>query len=66
MRDDSTPAIPFRKSTYSTTEGACVEVADVDTGRAVRDSKHPAGAVLTFTTAQWGAFTASVRGGEFD
>jgi Domain of unknown function (DUF397) len=32
---------------------------------AVRDSKDPAGPALTFTPAQWAAFTAGIRTGEF-
>jgi hypothetical protein len=56
------------KSSYSSGQGgACVEVADLDGGaRAVRDSKDPAGAHLRFTGAEWSAFTAGVRSGEFD
>ncbi len=65
MKDDLTPAI-WRKSTYSSNQGQCVEVATLGTGTAVRDSKNPTGPVLTFTTAEWAAFTAEVRTGEFD
>lgn len=62
MRDSK-----WRKSSYSSGQGgACVEVADLDSGRAVRDSKNPAGPALTFAPAQWSAFTAGVRAGEFD
>jgi Domain of unknown function (DUF397) len=32
----------------------------------VRDSKDPAGPSLAFTTAEWEAFTAGVKDGEFD
>jgi hypothetical protein len=57
----------WRKSSYSSDDGNCVEVADLDGGtRAVRDSKDPAGAHLTFTATEWSAFTAGVRNGEFD
>lgn len=67
MRDDSAPAITWHKSTYSSNQGQCVEVAGLTTGsRAVRDSKDPAGAVLRFTEAAWSVFTVGVRGGEFD
>ncbi len=59
-------ALAWRKSSYSNVQGACCEVADLDGGRAVRDSKDPAGPALTFTAAQWVAFTAGVRAGEFD
>jgi len=41
-----------------------VEIADLPQGgRAVRDSKDPAGPVLTFTAAEWTAFTDGVRDG---
>jgi hypothetical protein len=44
-----------------------VEIADLDNGRrAVRDSKDPAGPALTFSAAEWSAFSAGVRAGEFD
>lgn len=33
---------------------------------AVRDSKDPAGPVLTFTPAEWTAFIAGAKDGEFD
>jgi hypothetical protein len=49
----------WRKSTYSFSNGNCVEVADLPSGGvAIRDSKDPSGPVLTFTPAQWRAFTA--------
>jgi len=37
-----------------------------DGGRVVRDSKDRAGPMLRFAAAEWVAFTAGVRGGEFD
>jgi hypothetical protein len=62
MRDPT-----WRKSTYSSDQGGnCIEVADLEGARAVRDSKNRAGSVLTFTVAQWSAFTAGVQAGEFD
>jgi hypothetical protein len=45
---------------------ACVEVADLGDGRAVRDSKNPTSGMLMFTVTEWGAFTAGVRAGDFD
>lgn len=55
------------KSSLSAYNGNCVEVAGLtdDTIR-VRDSKHPRGAVLNFTPAEWDAFIGGVRSGEFD
>lgn len=55
------------KSSFSGTGGsACVEVALLGDGVAVRDSKDPAGPMLRFTPAQWLAFLAGARTGEFD
>lgn len=57
----------WRKSSYSSPQGGnCLEVADLDGGRAVRDSKDLDGPAVRFTAAQWVAFTAGVRAGEFD
>ncbi|MEU8971752.1 DUF397 domain-containing protein [Streptomyces monashensis] len=48
---------PVRKSSYSQPEGNCVEVADTtDNRRAVRDSKHQAGPLLTVSRDSWHAF----------
>ncbi|MGH3773468.1 MAG: DUF397 domain-containing protein [Pseudonocardiaceae bacterium] len=58
---------PWRTSSYSNGYGGdCVEVADLPDGvHGVRDSKNPTGPALTFTAAQWAAFRAGVRAGEF-
>jgi hypothetical protein len=55
----------WRTSTRSR-QGECVEVRLVGSGIQVRDTKHRDGAVLTFTAAEWTAFTGGVRDGEFD
>jgi hypothetical protein len=55
----------WRTSTR-TGQGAWVEVRLVGGGIQVRDTKHRDGAVLTFTAAEWTAFTGGVRDGEFD
>ncbi|MGN5379132.1 DUF397 domain-containing protein [Streptomyces sp. MUSC 14] len=48
---------PFRKSSYSGAQSNCVEVADTtDNGRAVRDSKHQHGPLLTVSRDSWHAF----------
>ncbi len=58
--------LSWRKSSHSSDDGACVEIAGLDgNGRAVRDSKDPTGPALSFSAAQWAAFTAGVRAGEF-
>ncbi|MCZ7428449.1 DUF397 domain-containing protein [Micromonospora sp. WMMA1949] len=53
----------WRKSTRSGGNGGnCVEVAGNLPGVVgVRDSKDPAGPVLTFTPAAWTRFVASTR-----
>lgn len=64
-----TPKIvgPFVKSSFSGQNGNCVEVAPLsDGGRAVRDSKNPDGGNHSFTRAEWSAFVAGVKSGEFD
>ncbi|MEU9087735.1 DUF397 domain-containing protein [Streptomyces sp. NPDC048357] len=51
----------WRRSSYS--EQQCVEVGPRPAGaRAVRDSKHPAGPVLTFGAAAWAAFVEDLHG----
>lgn len=56
----------WHKSSYSSGNGACVEIARVGGTVAVRDSKDPHGPVLTFTPGEWEAFTRGAKAGEFD
>ncbi|MGW9025071.1 DUF397 domain-containing protein [Streptomyces sp. NPDC055722] len=57
----------WRKSSFSGGNGACVEVATTpDGGRAVRDTKDRAGGTQFYTPAEWEAFIAGVKAGEFD
>lgn len=57
----------WRKSRFCNGASACVEVAGLADGNiALRDSKQQDGPVLVFTPAEWAAFTAGVRDGEFD
>lgn len=47
--------------------GQCVEIAFAPGWIGVRDTKqHGQGPVLAFTPAEWAAFVAGVRAGEFD
>ncbi|MEV0354970.1 DUF397 domain-containing protein [Nocardia sp. NPDC050697] len=54
-------------SSHSTGGNDCVEVARLAGGHVgVRDSKNTSGPALVFTPGEWDAFTAGLRGGEFD
>lgn len=62
--DDDNSGREWRRSSRSYGGGNCVEAASLHGVHIdVRDSKNPQGAVLQFTSAQWTAFVASVRGG---
>jgi hypothetical protein len=59
--------VAWKKSTYSSANGSCVEVAHLqDGGVLVRDSKDPDGGVLSYTPPEWDAFVKGVQAGEFD
>ena len=52
----------WTKSSYSTGNGACVEVKSPTVeAMAVRDSKVTEGPTLAFPAGAWNAFVASVR-----
>jgi Domain of unknown function (DUF397) len=56
----------WKKSSRSVDQGNCVEVANLDGGRAVRDSKNPTGTVLQLSTTEWSALTTAIQDGQFD
>lgn len=59
MNTDS-PTAPtrttWRKSSYSTSTGNCVEVAPAADGVVIRHSKHPTAGTITFPHHAWLAF----------
>jgi len=61
------PELHWRTSSF-TDNGTCVEVAYLPAGdRLVRDTKlGEASPVLQYTAAEWQAFIAGVKAGEFD
>ena len=64
------PPVAWHISTKcSNADGNCVEAGPLldGSGRvAVRHSRHPDAEVIVYTRAEWDAFLAGVRSGEFD
>lgn len=56
MNPDSPAPIAWRKSSYSTSTGNCVEVARATDGMVVRDSKNPAAGTISVTATAWATF----------
>jgi hypothetical protein len=67
---ENLPEIAWHISTRSASQGGnCVEAGPLldGSGRvAVRHSRHPDAAVIVYTRAEWDAFLAGARDGEFD
>jgi hypothetical protein len=60
-------AIRWIKASASAGNGACVEVASIKEDEIlVRNSRDPEGPILSFTKAEWVAFVAGAKAGEFD
>ena len=69
LSDAERAGIPWRVSRHSGDTGQCVEVGPLTDGSgrvAVRHSHRPAGEAIVYTAAEWVAFVAGVRDGEFD
>ncbi|MDQ3579007.1 MAG: DUF397 domain-containing protein [Actinomycetota bacterium] len=66
MNTDS-PTAPtrtiWRKSSYSTATGNCVEVAPAADGVVLRHSKHPTASTITFAHRAWAAFVGDAPQG---
>ncbi|QVJ03116.1 DUF397 domain-containing protein [Nocardiopsis eucommiae] len=54
-RNNCVEVARFRKSSYSATQNDCVEVADLPTGAAVRDTQNRELGTLTFPSHEWSA-----------
>ncbi|MGQ5639850.1 MULTISPECIES: DUF397 domain-containing protein [unclassified Streptomyces] len=56
----NTAALAWHKSSYSSDEGGnCLEMATTPATIHIRDSKQPAGPVLTLSPATWSEFLRS-------
>ena len=63
---DELSAVQWRKSTYSTNGGDCIELGEGIPGAVpVRDSKDPQGPALVFSADAFAAFVTAVKRGEF-
>lgn len=59
------PNLTWRRS-LSCSNGACVEVAASGPMIFIKDSKAPAGPVLSYTAAEFREFIAGAKNGDFD
>lgn len=65
--DPRLDSVTWRKSQHSNPSGNCVEVAGLTDGTvAIRNSRYPAGLALLCPSAEFSAFLAGARDGEFD
>jgi hypothetical protein len=61
------PDVSWRKSSASNSQGACVELASLDSGEfAVRNSRNPDGPALIYSRAEIAALIQGIKMGEFD
>jgi Domain of unknown function (DUF397) len=65
-RNDDLFRAVWRKSTYSSQDGNCVEICDLPGSIGIRDSKTPDGSVLRSARHDWAAFILEVKAGQLD
>lgn len=65
MRTMDLPGAAWRKNSYSSTNGSCVELVAMNISTAtliaIRDSKNPQGSRLAFSPHAWSRFTAEIK-----
>ncbi len=68
VSDADIAAASWKKSSWSSYNGNCVEIAHLQDGRVgIRDTKDLRNSpVLIFTSAEWDAFLLGAKYGEFD
>ncbi|WP_035735570.1 DUF397 domain-containing protein [Glycomyces arizonensis] len=70
LSSEELAGIRWRTSTRSSSNGGqCVEAGPLSDGSgrvAVRHSHHPEGSVIVYPRAEWDAFLAGAKDGEFD
>lgn len=67
IRTTDLPEVTWRKSSRSSSQGNCVELAHLPEGAvAIRNSRHPAGPALIYTRAEVAAFVLGAKDGDFD
>lgn len=58
--------LPAWRKSSRCSNGACVEVATLDSSVMMRDSKESTGPSLTFSHAGWADFLGAIKDGQFD
>jgi hypothetical protein len=60
------PSAKWRKPLRSISNGACVEIAQINRDIGVRDSKKQESPALIYTRRTWGGFIQQIKQGELD